>query len=127
MDLLNGRLLDWETLLLDAVEDSEEEVLGPRGVLWRYAIESESRLGPREKVVPLGSDGMTVDAEGMVVLTGRGVMVVDPVRCALVRTLLPDEGWCANVVAGVDGLYVTARTRLLRLSLPSSSPDPDLP
>ena len=98
-----------------------------RGVLWRYAIESESRLGPREKVVPLGSDGMTVDAEGMIVLTGRGVMVVDPVRCALVRTLLPDEGWCANVVAADDGLYVTARSRLLRLSPPSSSPDPDLP
>ena len=36
VDLLNGRLLDGKIILLDAVADSEEEVLGPRGVLWRY-------------------------------------------------------------------------------------------
>ena len=36
MDLLNGKLIDGERLLLNAVEDSEEAVLGPRGVLWRY-------------------------------------------------------------------------------------------
>lgn len=87
-----------------------------RSVLWSYSIADDGTLGPRRAVVPLGSDGMAWTNDGHVLLTGRGVLVVDPARDALVRTLLPDEPWCANVTVGPDGvIWVTARDRLLRI------------
>lgn len=87
-----------------------------RGRLWSYPI-AAAGLGPRRLVVPLGSDGMAWSPGGRLLLTGRGVFVVDPDRSVLVRTLVPDEPWCANVAIGPDGsIWVTARDRLLRLT-----------
>ncbi len=87
------------------------------GVLWRYPIEGD-RLGERTRVVPLGSDGMVITGDGKVLLTGRGVFVVDPARNALVRTLVADEPWCANVTADSESIWITARDRLLRVPNP---------
>ena len=87
-----------------------------RSVLWSSPIEADGGLGERVPVVPLGSDGMAMGGDGTILLTGRGVFVVDPERRALVRVLVPDEPWCANVTVGADGdLWVTARDRLLRI------------
>ncbi len=88
------------------------------GVLWRYPIQGD-RLGERTSVVPLGSEGMAMTEDGKVLLTGRGVFVVDPKRNALVRTLLPDEPWCANVTTDDESIWITARDRLLRIPNPA--------
>lgn len=86
-----------------------------RNRLWRYPIE-DSGLGERRLVLPLGSDGMALAEDGCILITGRGVQVVDPIRRAVVRTFLPDEPWCANVTVDGAAMVVTARDRLLRLS-----------
>ena len=89
-----------------------------RDRLWSYPIEGGRTLGPRRMVVPIGSDGMAIAEDGMVLLTGRGVFVVDPERRALIRTLVPDESWCANVAVGEGGIWITAGDRLLRIHAP---------
>ena len=89
-----------------------------RGRLWSYPIEEAKTLGPRHMVVPIGSDGMAIAEDGKVLLTGRGVFVVDPERQALIRTLVPGESWCANVAVGHGSIWITARDRLLRISAP---------
>ncbi len=86
-----------------------------RNRLWRYPIEGAG-LGERRLVLPLGSDGMTLAEDGSILLTGRGVHVVDPVGRSVIRTLLPDEPWCANVAVDGTDLVVTAGDRLLRLA-----------
>jgi hypothetical protein len=59
-----------------------------------------------------------ITGDGKVLLTGRGVFVVDPARNALVRTLVADEPWCANVTADSESIWITARDRLLRVPNP---------
>jgi gluconolactonase len=77
---------------------------------WRYAIRDDRRLGDKTLFCEHGSDGMTLDDEGNVYLTGEGVRVFDPAGRQIDHLQVP-EPWTANVsFCGQDRktLYITA-------------------
>ena len=75
-----------------------------------YAIATGGTLTGRKLFCELGSDGMTIDMEGNVYLTGRGVTVFDREGKKIDHIEIP-ERWTANVCfGGTDRqtLFVTA-------------------
>ena len=64
----------------------------------------------------MGSDGMTIDSEGNVYLTGKGVTVYDKAGKRLEQIKVP-EAWTANVCFGDDGstLYIAANHDICRV------------
>ena len=62
----------------------------------------------------MGSDGMTIDADGNVYLTGRGVTVFDKTGKKLTNIPIP-EPWTANVTFGDKDrhlLFITASKKV---------------
>jgi gluconolactonase len=62
----------------------------------------------------MGSDGMTIDNEGNVYLTGKGVHVFNPAGDKIEHIAI-DEGWTANVCFGGKDrrtLFITAMDSL---------------
>lgn len=67
-----------------------------------FPIERDGRLGQRRLLVEQGSDGMTVDEQGNVYLTGKGVTIVAPDGRTLDHIAVP-RSWTSNVTfAGPD-------------------------
>jgi gluconolactonase len=87
---------------------------------YRYDIRAEdARLMNRKLHVTMGSDGMTLDAEGNLYLTGKGVTVVSPAGAKIEQIPVP-EGWTANVTfGGTDRstLFITAMDSLYALEM----------
>jgi gluconolactonase len=78
---------------------------------YRYDIAPDGSLAGKTLVVEQGSDGMTLDAEGNLYLTGNGVLVFDRTGRQIDHILVPDERWTANVsFCGKDRgtLFITA-------------------
>jgi gluconolactonase len=81
---------------------------------YRYDIAPDGSLTGKTLAVDQGSDGMTLDAEGNLYLTGEGVGVFDREGRLVERILVP-ERWTANVSFGGKGrqvLFITASTGL---------------
>lgn len=77
---------------------------------YAYAIQPDGGLKDQRLFCNLGSDGMTLDAEGNVYLTGKGVIIFDQTGKEIERIPVP-EGWTANVTFGGKDhqlLFVTA-------------------
>jgi gluconolactonase len=77
---------------------------------WRYDIRPDGRLAGKTLFCDHGSDGMTLDDEGNVYLTGRGVLVFDPTGQQIEHIPVP-EPWTANLsFCGADRqtLFITA-------------------
>jgi gluconolactonase len=77
---------------------------------YAYAIQPDGTLADKRLFCELGSDGMTLDTEGNVYLTGRGVSVFDRAGKKIQQIDVP-EGWTANVTFGGkerDLLFITA-------------------
>ena len=77
---------------------------------WRYEIQADGGLAAKTLFCEHGSDGMTLDAEGNVYLTGPGVLVFDPAGKQIEHIEVP-EPWTANVsFCGKDRqtLFITA-------------------
>lgn len=77
---------------------------------WRYEIQKDGRLAGKTLVCEFGSDGMTLDDEGHLYLTGDGVRVFDREGRQVEHILVP-EPWTANVsFCGEDRrtLFITA-------------------
>lgn len=77
---------------------------------YRFTIQPDGSLADRTLHCELGSDGMTLDAEGNLYLTGRGVTVFDKTGKQIENIPVP-EGWTANVCfGGADRqtLFITA-------------------
>ncbi len=77
---------------------------------YRFTIRPDGALADRTLFCELGSDGMTLDAEGNLYLTGRGVTVFDKTGRQIENLPVP-EGWTANVCfGGADRqtLFITA-------------------
>ena len=75
-----------------------------------YAIQPDGSLHDKKLFCELGSDGMTIDNEGNVYLTGDGVTVFDPAGKQIAHIPVP-ERWTANVCfGGTDRhlLFITA-------------------
>jgi gluconolactonase len=89
------------------------------GKTWVYDIRPDGLLTEKTLFANLGSDGMTMDAQGNVYLTGDGVTVFNPAGDRIAHIAVP-EPWTANVCfGGEDGktLFVTASGSLYSLRM----------
>ena len=86
------------------------------GKTYRYRIQPDGSLTEKKLFCELGSDGMTIDSEGNVYLTGKGVPVFNPAGEKIEQIDVP-EPWTANVCFGGKDrktLFITASKGLLR-------------
>jgi gluconolactonase len=82
---------------------------------YRYNIASDGGLAGRTLAAAHGSDGMTLDNEGNLYLTGDGVVVFDCAGRQIDHIRVPDEPRTANVSFGGKDrrtLFITAGTGL---------------
>ena len=77
---------------------------------YAYDVQPDGKLAGKKLFCELGSDGMTIDNEGNVYLTGRGVTVFDP-SGKQIEQIAVDARWTANVCFGGKDrqtLFITA-------------------
>jgi gluconolactonase len=85
-----------------------------------YDIQPDGSLTNKVQFCELGSDGMTLDSEGNVYLTGRGVTVFDKEGKQIEQIPVPGEGWTANVTFGGKErnlLFITASRGIYGLKM----------
>ena len=81
---------------------------------WAYEVGADGGLAGKRLFCELGSDGMTLDTEGNLYLTGKGVTVFDKSGFRIAHIDVP-ENWTANICfGGADRktLFITASTGL---------------
>ena len=86
---------------------------------YAYDIQSDGSLTNKKLFCELGSDGMTLDNEGNVYLTGRGVTVFDKTSKQIEHIDVP-EPWTANITFGGrnrDLLFITASKSVYGLKM----------
>ena len=96
------------------------------GKTWRYDIQPDGSLTNKAVFCALGSDGMTIDTEGNLYLTGGGVTVFDKSGKQIDHIDVP-ESWTANVCfSGKDRktLFITASTSLYSIQLRFAGANP---
>ena len=89
------------------------------GKTWVYEIRADGSLGGKKLFCELGSDGMTLDEEGNLYLTGKGVIVFDRTGRQIEQIDI-DQPWTANVTFGGEDrrtLFITASTALYSLRM----------
>jgi gluconolactonase len=101
--------LDGKTLYVADIGDSKT---------YSYDIQPDGSLTNKKLFCNLGSDGMTIDTEGNLYLTGKGVTVFDKTG-RQIEHITVDEPWTANVCFGgaqKQWLYITASKSLYRIA-----------
>ena len=86
---------------------------------YAYDIQPDGSLENKKLHCELGSDGMTLDTEGNLYLTGRGVTVFDK-NGVKIGTIDVPERWTANVSFGGKDhktLFITASTGLYSIQM----------
>ncbi len=86
---------------------------------YRYNIAEDGGLTDRQLFVEQGSDGMTIDNQGNVYLTGKGVTVYDATGKKIAQIDVPAK-WTANVCFGgkkKDILFITASESVYTLQM----------
>ena len=86
---------------------------------YAYDVQPDGTLAGKRLFCELGSDGMTIDNEGNVYLTGRGVTVFDP-SGKQIEHIPVDARWTANVCfGGKEGraLFITASQGLYSIRM----------
>ena len=89
------------------------------GKTWRYDIAADGSLTNKTFFCALGSDGMTIDADGNLYLTGHGVTVFDKSGKKMGNIPVP-EAWTANVSFGGKDhqtLFITASKGLYSIKM----------
>jgi gluconolactonase len=89
------------------------------GKTYRYDIQPDGSLANKTLICQLGSDGMTIDEEGNLYLTGRGVTVFDKTGKKIEQIDVP-EPWTGNVSFGGKDrrtLFITATKGLYAIRL----------
>jgi gluconolactonase len=89
------------------------------GQTWSYDIQPDGSLTNKTFFCALGSDGMTIDAEGNLYLTGHGVTVFDKAGQKIGHIDVPED-WTANVCIGGKEhktLFITASKSLYSIQL----------
>jgi gluconolactonase len=89
------------------------------GKTYRYRIEPDGALKEKKLFCELGSDGMTIDSEGNIYLTGKGVSVFDPAGKKIEQIDVPEK-WTANVCFGGKDrktLFITASKGIYGLQM----------
>ena len=93
---------------------------------WAYDILEDGSLTNKTLRCELGSDGMTLDTEGNLYLTGRGVIVFDPDGKQIEHIAVP-ENWTANVSFGGKDhktLFITASKGLYAIKMKYAGANP---
>ena len=101
---------DGKTLYVADIDDSKTYV---------FDINKDGSLTNRRLFCSMGSDGMTIDSEGNVYLTGKGVTVFDKSGKQIEHIAIA-ENWTGNVCfGGFDRktLFITASTSVYGLSM----------
>jgi gluconolactonase len=86
---------------------------------WKFSVKKDGSVDNKQLFCELGSDGMTIDSEGNLYLTGNGVTIFDKTGKKLGNIPVP-EGWTANVCFGdkdLKSLFITASKGLYRIRL----------
>lgn len=86
---------------------------------YAYDLQADGTLSNKRLFCELGSDGMTIDEQGNVYLTGRGVSVFDKTGKKIEQINVP-EGWTANVCFGGKDrqtLFITASKGLYAIRM----------
>jgi gluconolactonase len=86
---------------------------------YRYQIGADGKLTDRQLFVEQGSDGMTIDNQGNIYLTGKGVTVYSPQGEKIQQIDVP-AGWTANVTFGGKDrniLFITASESVFTLPM----------
>lgn len=84
-----------------------------------YDIQKDGTLGNKKLFAEKGSDGMVLDQQGNLYLTGNGVTVFDPTGKLIAQIPVP-AGWTANVCFGGknrDLLFITAGESVFGLKM----------
>jgi len=84
-----------------------------------YRINEDATLSEKKLFCGMGSDGMTIDEQGNVYLTGKGVTVFNSSGKRIEHIDIP-QGWTANVTFGgkdMRTLFVTAQTGLYAVEM----------
>ncbi|WP_343522172.1 SMP-30/gluconolactonase/LRE family protein [Pedobacter sp.] len=66
---------------------------------YRYAIGTDAKLSDRKLILNQNSDGMTLDNNGNIYVTGKGVNIYKPSGEKIGHIDVP-EGWCGNICFG---------------------------
>lgn len=83
-------------------------------VTYKYQINSNGLLSNRQLILKQGSDGMTLDSNGNIYITGKGVDIYKPNGEKIGHINVP-ENWCGNICFGgkiKDVLFITASKSL---------------
>ena len=83
-------------------------------VTYRYKINEDASLNERELLLKQGSDGMTLDSEGNIYITGKGVDIYSKSGAHIGHIDVP-ENWCGNICFGGKNkniLFITASKSL---------------
>ncbi len=86
---------------------------------WKYNINADGSLSDKTLFCELGSDGMTIDTEGNIYLTGNGVTIFDKNGIQIGNIPVP-ESWTANVCFGdpdMKSLFITASKGLYKIKM----------
>ena len=89
------------------------------GKTYSYDIQPDGLLSNKKLFCQLGSDGMTLDSEGNVYLTGKGVTVFDRTGKQIEHVPV-EEAWTANVCFGGKDrhtLFITASKNFYALRM----------
>jgi len=88
-------------------------------ITYKYSINENGELGQPRVFNKMGSDGMTIDSQGNVYLTGDGVTVFNPQGEQILHIPVP-ESWTANVTFGgpeQNQLFITAMDSVYTLKM----------
>ena len=86
---------------------------------YKYDIKEDGTLANRQLYISQGSDGMTLDSEGNLYLTGRGVTVYNPTGKKLGTIPVPSK-WVGNICFGGKDrstLFITASESIYTLQM----------
>ncbi|HTY64643.1 MAG TPA: SMP-30/gluconolactonase/LRE family protein [Acidobacteriota bacterium] len=86
---------------------------------YRYSIQRDGTLANKTLFCEMGSDGMTIDSEGNVYLSGKGVTVFNPAGKKIEQIPI-NAGWTANMCFGGKDhrtLFITAMQNLFSLRM----------
>jgi gluconolactonase len=89
------------------------------GKTYAFDIQPDGSLANKRLRCELGSDGMTLDTEGNLYLTGKGVTIFDKARKKIEHIDVP-ESWTANVSFGGKDhqtLFITASKGLYSIKM----------
>lgn len=77
---------------------------------YRYRIASDGRLSDQQMIIARGADGITLDSDGNIYLSGKGVFIYSP-QGKLIGHIEVNEPWTANLCFGGEKrniLFITA-------------------